>query len=376
VTVPADILLVRPTEGGVAHVAAKIGAEFRRQRRTVCEIALPETTAPAWTGVRAALRARRLIRRAGVVHIEVGRTTAAPFWFAAVAVGLRPDVVLVAHDAPTLVDAPGAAVIPVRRGWRDAVAHKIFAPLLDRAVTGRVRRRIGAVAVLSEVAARRCAAAGIARTGLINHGSDAPSAGSPPSSSRTVLFGGFLSPAKGVEDLLEAWRTAGAGSGYRLVIAGRAARQHADWARRLEAESATLPNPPEWSGYLDDRAFDELTASAALVVLPYRASNPSSGILVRAMVQGRAIVATRVPAMESLVEDGVTGRLVGVGDPSGLARQIGALLGDPAARDRLGAAAARVAADRHTWQRQADDLDRIYATVRAPGAAATAGRPM
>ncbi|WP_067508216.1 glycosyltransferase family 4 protein [Actinoplanes sp. TFC3] len=356
-----DVLVVRPTDGGVAHVSAKMVKEFRGQSRDVIDVALKETAAPAWTGMLAALRRAGQIRRARVVHLELGRTTAAPFWFGVVAVTVRRDVVIVAHDAPTLVDAPGAAVMPVQRGWRDAVAHKIFAPLLNRPVLRYVRRRAGALAVLSDEAVRRCTGYGFGRIGLINHGADAPLQGPLPSASKTVLFGGFLSPAKGLDDLLEMWRALGPSTDYRLVIAGLASRQHADWLARLQRDSAEMTNPPQWLGYLDDDEFNNLTAAAAVVVLPYRSSNPSSGILVRAMVQGRAIVASRVTAMESLIEDGVTGRLVEVGDIAALTREVGALLRDPAERDRIGAAAAGVAAARHTWKRQAGDLDRVYA---------------
>ncbi|MGK5681927.1 glycosyltransferase family 4 protein [Actinoplanes sp. URMC 104] len=357
----AAILLVLPAEGGVAHVATKVAREFRRQGRDVREIVLAETAAPAWTGLWAAAKAYRQIKRTSVVHIEFGRTATAPFWFAALAVLIRGDVVLVAHDAPTLVDAPGAAVMPAKVGWRDAIAHKVAAPLLNNAVTSLVRRRAGAVAVLSETAAQRCKTAGMRRVGIIGHGADAPLTGQAPSASDTIVFGGFLSPAKGLEDLLDAWSTIGDRRGYRLLIAGTASRQHAAWVQRLRDRSASFPNPPEWLGYLDDHAFDELIANAAVVVLPYRSSNPASGILVRSMVQGRAILATRVTAMESLIEDGITGRLVEIGDTAAMADTLNVLIADDKLRDQLGAQAARVAAMRHTWLLQTEDLDRIYA---------------
>ena len=359
-----SVLVVRPTSGGVAHVSAKVVGELRRQGRSVLDIALIESAAPAWRGVLSGLAALGRIRRAGTVHIEFGRTTAAPFWFAAVAVTLRKDVVVVAHDAPTLVDSPGAAVMPARSGWPDAIAHRIFAPLLDKPITAYVRRRAGAVAVLSDRAARVCADQGMHPVAAMRHGADDPIPGGPPSRSATVVFGGFLSPAKGLDDLLAAWRTLAPATDLRLVIAGEPSRQHAAWVRRLRTASGSRPNPPQWVDYLDDRAFHELIAGAAVVVLPYRTSNPSSGILIRAMVQGRPVVATRVPATEHLIDDGVNGRLVEPGDIGALARGIGDLIGDPAQRDRLGAAAARTAADRHTWARQVEDLDRIYALAR------------
>jgi glycosyltransferase involved in cell wall biosynthesis len=350
-------MVVRPVAGGVAHVSAEVVAELRRQGRSVLDVPLAEATAPAWHGILAGLRAARRIRHAGIVHVEFGRTTAAPFWFAAIAVSLRRDVVVVAHDAPVLVHAPGAAVMATRPGWRDAVAHRILAPLLDRPVTAYVRRRAGALAVLSHDAARRCAEAGNTRVGVISHGADPPVPGPPPSRSRTVVFAGFLSPAKGLEDLLGAWQRAGPDSGFRLVIAGTSDRQHAAWVTGLRERSRGWPNPPDWRGRLDDHTFHALIAGAAIVVLPYRAGNPSSGILVRAMVQGRAVLATRVPATRSLIASGVDGQLVSAAE---LAGELAALMRDPQRRDRLGAAAALVAADRHTWARQVADLDLIY----------------
>ncbi|MEV4636419.1 glycosyltransferase family 4 protein [Actinoplanes sp. NPDC049548] len=210
----------------------------------------------------------------------------------------------------------------------------------------------------------------MARVGLINHGADAAVPGPPPSRSRTVVFGGFLSPAKGLEDLLDAWQKISATSDYQtdhqLLIAGTCARQHEDWLAALRADSAGLAKPPRWLGYLDDREFTEVIAAAGVVVLPYRSSNPSSGILVRAMVQGRPVVATRVTAMELLIADGVTGELVDVGDVAALAGKLDGLIRDPARRDALGAAAARVAAERHTWARQVADLKKVYALSGGP----------
>jgi glycosyltransferase involved in cell wall biosynthesis len=356
----STVMLVRPTTGGVAHVASRVAAELRRQGRPVIDVALAEPAAPAWRGLFAALRLAGRIRRAGTVHVELGRTTAAPFWFALVAVTLRRDVVVVAHDAPVLVDAPGAAVVPARPGWRDAIAHRVFARLLDQPLIGYVRRRAGAVGVLSRAAAQRCRADGIVHVGLINHGADPPVARPSPSRSRAVVFGGFLSPAKGLDDLLAAWQRAGQPAGFELLIAGTPSRQHADWVARLTASTRDWANPPRWLGYLDDEAFDRVIGTAAVVVLPYRSSNPCSGILIRAMVQGRAVVATRVAAMEALIDDGVTARLVDPRDPDGLARALTPLLADPHERDRLGARAARVAAARHTWRRQVADLDGVY----------------
>ena len=62
--------------------------------------------------------------------------------------------------------------------------------------------------------------------------------------------------------------------------------------------------------------------------------------LLEAMRGGRAAVVTRIGGMPEAVEDGVTGRIVPAADAGALGVALTALLGDPAAREAMGRAAA------------------------------------
>ncbi len=135
---------------------------------------------------------------------------------------------------------------------------------------------------------------------------------------------------------------------------------------RLRELSSRLPAPPNWLGFVSDDEFARLVAEAAVVVAPYRRSNPASGVLVRAMVEGRAVVATRVPAALDCLEDGVSGLLVEPDDPQALAEALELRMGDPALRDRLGAAAASSAAARFTWPRYIERLTDAYRLAVGP----------
>ena len=76
--------------------------------------------------------------------------------------------------------------------------------------------------------------------------------------------------------------------------------------------------------------------------------------LLEAMACGLACVASHLPgATDSMVEDGVNGRLVAPGDIPGFAAAIGGLLADPVAAGRMGAAARRTVEDRYTMERVA-----------------------
>ena len=77
--------------------------------------------------------------------------------------------------------------------------------------------------------------------------------------------------------------------------------------------------------------------------------------LLEAMACGLACVASRLPgATDTMVEDGVSGRLVAPGDVDGFATAIGSLLADPATAARMGIAARRIVEDRYTMERVAD----------------------
>lgn len=81
--------------------------------------------------------------------------------------------------------------------------------------------------------------------------------------------------------------------------------------------------------------------------------------LIEAGACGRACVATAVGGVPSVVEDGVTGVLTAVGAVDDLATSINALLGDPARRAAMGAAA-RLRAARWSEHRLVADIRSLY----------------
>ena len=77
-------------------------------------------------------------------------------------------------------------------------------------------------------------------------------------------------------------------------------------------------------------AFDVLVLASEFEGMP--------NVALEAMRAGLPVVATRIPGTDEVVLDGETGLLVPVGQPFELARAVNKLLGDPALRQRLGAA--------------------------------------
>lgn len=106
---------------------------------------------------------------------------------------------------------------------------------------------------------------------------------------------------------------------------------------------------------------DEL-ARARIIALPSSSEGVPTAIL-EGMAAGRPVVATRVGHVESIVDDGVEGFLVDVGDVAGMADRLTRLLTNPAVAHAMGLAA-RSRAMHHDVAHVAKDLlDALRATA-------------
>jgi glycosyltransferase involved in cell wall biosynthesis len=162
-----------------------------------------------------------------------------------------------------------------------------------------------------------------------------------------VLFFGLIRDYKGVDVLLRAWRSVPGEAELWIVGMPRV-----DMAplRALASERVRFV-----SRFVDDSELPAFFRRADLVVLPYRDAD-QSGVLYTALAFGKPLVLSDVGGFGEL---GV-GRLVPPGDEQALAAAIGELLADSAAREELGAAAARAAAGPYSWDAVAERTLALY----------------
>ena len=154
-----------------------------------------------------------------------------------------------------------------------------------------------------------------------------------------VVGVGRLHPQKGWPILLDAVARLRPPRPVRVVIAGEGPLE-GDLQARLAA--LHLEGVVSLVGARPD-AVDLLAAADVVVVASSWESGPL--VLAEAMTLGRPVVTTPVGFATDLVDDGVTGRLVPVGDAAALAGALTAVLSDPEGAARMGAAGAgRVAA--------------------------------
>lgn len=179
----------------------------------------------------------------------------------------------------------------------------------------RVLRSADRVIVLSD--ATRTVVRGFLPSDRIELVPNAVSSGAPREKERLVVFGGSVTRRKGVDVLLAAWRAVGAGSGWRLVVAG----PHAE-----PDLVAQLPADCEAPGPLSNGALLDLLDRAAIAVLPSRDEAMPMFIL-EAMARRCCVVSTYVGGIPAVLGDGC-GVLVDAGDEGQLKEALALVLGD------------------------------------------------
>jgi glycosyltransferase involved in cell wall biosynthesis len=153
-----------------------------------------------------------------------------------------------------------------------------------------------------------------------------------------LLAVGRFQPKKGYRMLLEA--VARVPAAVRLTVVGYGPLEA---ALRARAESLGLTDRVTWTGPLDQLAVREQYRSSDLLLLASEVAPDGDrdglpNVVVEALSQGLPVVATRAAAIPELVVDAIHGRLVPPGDVDALAAAIEALVRDPDARRRMGAA--------------------------------------
>lgn len=152
---------------------------------------------------------------------------------------------------------------------------------------------------------------------------------------RSVLFVGWIVPAKGVDELLAAWSRLQP-QGWRLDFIGSCDPSYRDQLiSRHEAKNVNF------LGELPHRIAMQHLASCELFVLPSHTEG-FPNVIVEAMALGRAIVATKVGAIPEMLADGA-GILVSPRDVSELEREMRSLISDAQARASLGSVAKKKA---------------------------------
>jgi glycosyltransferase involved in cell wall biosynthesis len=265
----------------------------------------------------------------------------------------------VVHYQWLTVPGLDALLLPSLRP-RVITAHYVLAPRPSRRQLASARRLFEAmdavVAHSRHSAGRLEEEVGIdpGRVRVINHGAfdyltRLPEEQPLPAELRdvegpVVLFFGLLRPYKGIDVLLEAFRSV---EGAELWVVGNP-RMPVEPLRRLAGRAAgTVRFVPR---FITDPEIPAFFRRADLVVLPYR-DGEHSGVVYTALAFGKPMVLSAIGGFPELGSEHGAARIVPPEDPAALSRAIQGLLDDEAARTELGEASRRAAEGPFSWSR-------------------------
>ena len=177
-----------------------------------------------------------------------------------------------------------------------------------------------------------------------------------------VFSAGRLVSKKGFEYLIQAApRLAASRPDLRVVIAGDGDLRR-DLARRADEIG---PDRVLLLGNQPQSQIARLAAAADVVAVPSVRDDAGNvdglpNFALESMATATPLVATSAGGLGQLIEDGVTGRLVGERDATALAEAIDGLLADPERARRIGVAARRHVDTEFSWARTAGRLAAAY----------------
>ncbi len=174
---------------------------------------------------------------------------------------------------------------------------------------------------------------------------------------------GHIDPIKGQEDFIRAAAViASRRDDVEFALIGEDKSRSGDNRKVIEALIAKLDLAAKVHliGWQDDVA--PFLHHLDVFVSPSR-SEPFGLVILEAFAAGVTVIATRSEGAVEIIENGVTGNLVPIGDTEALAARIVKLLDDPADRTRLSANALQAVNERFSLDRMVDETEKVYREV-------------
>lgn len=135
-----------------------------------------------------------------------------------------------------------------------------------------------------------------------------------------ILFFGFITPTKGIEDLIRAFMLI-SNPHLRLIVAGGRHRRDDSYFNDI-SKLAKTDSRINIAGYASDRLASEFFVKSDFVVLPHRYQLSASGALAMAIAYEKPVIVTNTPYFSEIIKDGYNGLFVEVGDVDGLKSKI------------------------------------------------------
>jgi glycosyltransferase involved in cell wall biosynthesis len=146
----------------------------------------------------------------------------------------------------------------------------------------------------------------------IPHGTSANHRLSIDKKEKVVLMFGHMGPSKGLPVMFRAFEEINKErNDVKLVVAGDS---HPNFPGYLDELIRVAPPQVDFLGYVQEKDLETLFGFADVVVLPYYTATGTSGVFHLACGYGKPIVASSLPEIKELVDEGASALLVPIGD--------------------------------------------------------------
>jgi glycosyltransferase involved in cell wall biosynthesis len=163
-----------------------------------------------------------------------------------------------------------------------------------------------------------------------------PSLNNNPNGSKRLLFFGKVGPYKNLELTLEAFKdVVSSNKDAELVIAGSSHPFYPDFLESTLRRYKEIPNV-KILGYIQENDLKNIFSSCAAVILPYKESVWSSGVLSIACMYGKAIIASDLPDFSEFAKDSQGVILFPVGNREELGKAMRSVLNNKVLAKKLG----------------------------------------
>ena len=246
-----------------------------------------------------------------------------------------------------------------------------------------VRRTADAVVALDPVARERALREGFADdlVTVVPHGVDVhhyrpglitPIVGRHRIRGRILLYVGRLSEGRGVDLLVSVFaKTVGQRDDWSLVIAGDGPTRP---RLRAKVERLGVASRVHWLPRPREEDLPGLMGASTLLAVPAREDVVMGRQISRSLACGLPVVASELPRLEGLFEDGQHGLFVEPGSEAAWTEAVQRAAGSPAARARWGQAAREQAVAHLAWDGIAQRFDDIVVEARAHARVRTSSR--
>lgn len=185
-----------------------------------------------------------------------------------------------------------------------------------------------------------------------------------------IIYFGAVQAWQGVDVLIKSMSLLRDLNNLTLLICCSSKPRHTKELRRLSRRLG-IEDRVVWKYQLDKTQLKRYIQGATLSLAPLSecSRNITQGCsplkIFESMACGTTVVASNIPVVEEILQDGVSGMLVKPDRPQELARAIRLLLEYPEHRSKLAINAQKLIKDKFNWTKIGQQLDAVYATLNS-----------